>query len=216
MEARLPADKLARARSLVATHLNNSSISYSELQSLVGFLSFAARVIIPGRAFLRRLFNSLKTYIPYYYITTDIRANLQWWYTFLNYQNGVSLLRHVTARKASYIQIDVSGTLGIGGYLLDDPEDPPQCDRVFSSYIPSRHRVKDIQFKEILAVLTAIRRQLPRLASSRLILYYNNEAVVQGLRKSSIRGQLIALLRQIVILLATYNIYLQVVQILIK
>ena len=31
MEARLPADKLARARSLVATHLNNSSISYSEL-----------------------------------------------------------------------------------------------------------------------------------------------------------------------------------------
>ena len=76
MEARLPADKLARARSLVATHLNNSSISHSELQSLVGFLSFAARVIVPGRAFLRRLFNSLKTYVPYHYITTDMRADL--------------------------------------------------------------------------------------------------------------------------------------------
>ena len=96
----------------------------------------------------------------------------------------------------------------MGGYLLDDPEDPPQCDRVFSSYIPSRHRVKDIQFKEMLAVLTAIRRWLPRLASGRLILYCDNEAVVQGLRKSSIRGQSMAPLRQIVMLLATHNIYL--------
>ena len=76
MEARLPADKLARTRSLMATHLNNSSISHSELQSLVGFLSFAARVIVPGRAFLRRLFNSLKIYVPYHHITTDIRADL--------------------------------------------------------------------------------------------------------------------------------------------
>ena len=40
----------------------------------------------------------------------------------------------------------------------------------------------------MLAILTAIRRWLPRLAYSRLVLYYDNEAIVQGLLKSSIRG----------------------------
>ena len=63
----------------------------------------------------------------------------------------------------------------------------------------------------MLAVLTAIRRWLPRLVYSRLVLYCDNEAVVQGLLKSSIRGQSIAPLRQIVILLAIHDIYLQVV-----
>ena len=76
MEARLPSNKLTRARSLMAAHLKNSSISYLELQSLVGFLSFAARVVVLGRAFLRRLFDSLKNHVPYYYITTDMRADL--------------------------------------------------------------------------------------------------------------------------------------------
>ena len=85
MEARLPSDKLARARSLVATHLKNNNISHLELQSLVGFLSFAARVVVPGRAFLRRLFDSLKNYAPYHCITTDMRADLLWWHTFLGH-----------------------------------------------------------------------------------------------------------------------------------
>lgn len=55
MQARLPPDKLARARNTAKTLLNSGTISHRELESAVGFLSFTAKIVIPGRAFLRRL-----------------------------------------------------------------------------------------------------------------------------------------------------------------
>ena len=60
MEARLPKDKLEKAIKEVAKLLEKrSSTTHEELQSLIGFLSFAAKVIYPGRAFLRQLYDAL-------------------------------------------------------------------------------------------------------------------------------------------------------------
>ena len=60
MEARLSPAKLQRAQDAVAAMLAKSSTPYSDLESLAGFLSFAARVVIPGRGFLRRTFDALR------------------------------------------------------------------------------------------------------------------------------------------------------------
>lgn len=58
MEARLPEDKLEKAIKRVAKLLEkSSSTTHKELQSLVGLFSFAAKVVYPGRAFLRRLYD---------------------------------------------------------------------------------------------------------------------------------------------------------------
>lgn len=59
MEARLPADKLEKTKLWVTKMLCYNMIEYNKLQSLAGFLSFAAEVIRPGYAFLRRLFDTL-------------------------------------------------------------------------------------------------------------------------------------------------------------
>lgn len=59
IEARLPADKLEKAKSWVARMLTHDVMVYDDLQSLTGFLSFAAKVVRPGRAFLRRLFDAI-------------------------------------------------------------------------------------------------------------------------------------------------------------
>lgn len=56
VEARLPQDNLEKAKTWVAKTLNPRKISRS---NLLGFLSFACKVVIPGRAFLRRSFNAL-------------------------------------------------------------------------------------------------------------------------------------------------------------
>ena len=48
MQARLPPDKLVRARNSVEDLLNWTTISHFELESAVGFLSFAAKVVVPG------------------------------------------------------------------------------------------------------------------------------------------------------------------------
>lgn len=60
MEVRLPKDKLKKTIEGVARVLERrSSTTHEELQSLVGLLSFAAKVVFPGRAFLRRLYDAL-------------------------------------------------------------------------------------------------------------------------------------------------------------
>ena len=55
MEARLPEDKLAKARDLLVSFRDRQKVMLRELQALVGFLNFACAVIVPGRPFLRRL-----------------------------------------------------------------------------------------------------------------------------------------------------------------
>lgn len=76
IQIRLPSNKLARARKTCENLLNKVFISYQELESAVRFLSFAAKIIIPGRAFLRRLFDSLRTQKSIYRITPAIKTDL--------------------------------------------------------------------------------------------------------------------------------------------
>ena len=54
-EARLPRDKVMRCVSQVSDFLKCKKVTLRELQSLIGLLNFACSVVLPGRAFLRRL-----------------------------------------------------------------------------------------------------------------------------------------------------------------
>lgn len=55
MEARLPLDKLNLCSTLLLEFLHRKKATLREVQSLTGLLNFACSVIVPGRAFLRRL-----------------------------------------------------------------------------------------------------------------------------------------------------------------
>ena len=96
----------------------------------------------------------------------------------------------------------------MGGYILSEPGLYPSPQDVFSIRVATRHRHKDIQFKEMKAVHHAIQLWLDRLRGSKLILYYDNDACIYSLIKTSIRGPAIAPLRDIAMLLASYDIYL--------
>ena len=58
LEARLPIDKVIKCRTLLTTALGHNKMTLREIQSLIGVLNFACRVVKPGRAFLRRLINT--------------------------------------------------------------------------------------------------------------------------------------------------------------
>ena len=62
LEARLPVDKLVEIRSLLTDTVTHRRISQRNLKSLLGKLSFAARVIVPGRTFMRRLWSVCSWY----------------------------------------------------------------------------------------------------------------------------------------------------------
>lgn len=154
MQARLPPEKLARARNLMEDLLNRATISHQELESAVGFLSFAAKIVVPGRAFLRRLFDATRRSTTTHRITYEMRANLLWWHTYLKDWNGLKLLRLIDSRTTWHIWTDASGKLGMKGYILPSPDQVKsiRIENVFGIRVPTRHRRKDIQFKEIKAV----------------------------------------------------------------
>ena len=60
MEARLPQDKLSRIYELLTSFKKRRSVRLVELQSLIGTLQFACKVVVPGRTFLQRAINLTK------------------------------------------------------------------------------------------------------------------------------------------------------------
>ena len=93
MQARLPAEKLQKAKDLVQTTLNKSTITRNELDTLLGFLCFAAKVVVPGRTFLRRLFNSkIGPTRPFIHINSHIKADLLRWHHSFHYGTAYKLL----------------------------------------------------------------------------------------------------------------------------
>ena len=56
MEIRLPADKLTQLQCLLRQWRGKKACTKRELQSIIGSMSHACKVVRPGRAFLRRLY----------------------------------------------------------------------------------------------------------------------------------------------------------------
>lgn len=75
---------------------------------MLGFLSFAAKVVVPGRAFLRRLFTALQEFKRIYHIDAEMRADLNWWASFLPKWNGIQVIRHLETRNIIQLWTDAS------------------------------------------------------------------------------------------------------------
>ena len=85
----LPQDKLSRMREALAKW----ECKKSELESLVGTLQHACRVVRPGRSFLRRMIDLLciqKRAYHHIHLNGEFRADLWWWSTFASHWNGVA------------------------------------------------------------------------------------------------------------------------------
>ena len=124
MHARLPEDKLARCRGLLTEFYNKRSVTLKELQSLIGLLNFACSVVLPGRAFLRRMIDLTKgVRKPYYYIrlTRQCKEDILLWPNFLNSFNGKSFFLSISAKwlTSSNIKLytDSAGSLGYAAVL---------------------------------------------------------------------------------------------------
>ena len=82
MEARLPEDKVERIKSALSTFQSQRSTTLQELQSLIGTLNFACKVIPPGRSFLQRIIHlTRKVKKPHHHIklTTGFYKDIEMW-----------------------------------------------------------------------------------------------------------------------------------------
>ena len=115
MEIRVPAEKL-----LQASWRSRKLCWMRELQSLVGSLQHACKVVSPGRSFVHRMHELLKRGkkgSDHLHLNREFRADVEWWHLFLFEWNGVSTLRKVRAESPeAKFWSDASGSWGCGAY----------------------------------------------------------------------------------------------------
>ncbi|KAL9977320.1 hypothetical protein ACROYT_G014710 [Oculina patagonica] len=103
MEARLPQDKLTRTKQALLQWSLKKSATLRDLQSLIGTLQFACRVIAPGRPFLQRIIHLTKGLkLPHWHIKLNagFRKDIKMWIEFLEHWNGMVRF-HTLAPTAS-------------------------------------------------------------------------------------------------------------------
>ena len=122
MELRLPADKLLRLKDLLRQWRGRQHGVRQKLESLVGMLQHAAKVVRPGRTFIRRLYTLLtQTHQlkPHFFVrlSRESQADIEWWNTFISSWNGSSILRPVGGQNPDVeVWSDASGGWGCGAY----------------------------------------------------------------------------------------------------
>lgn len=206
MELRLPNKKLSELKTLIGEWKSRRSCRKRDLQSLVGKLQHACKVVQPGRSFLRRMFELLSnTLKPYHHIRLNesFRSDLIWWDTFLESWNGVSILRDCRARSPDQeVFTDASGSFGCGaiwgGHWLQ-----LQWALIF--------REEAIAQKELVPIVLACMIWGRQWQGSTIHFHCDNMAVVQVVNSGYSRDkQLMRLVRCLFFIRAAWQIELHV------
>ena len=196
---RLPSEKFHELISELSSWRNRKSCTKRELLSCIGKLSFAAKVVKPGRMFLRRLI-TLSTSVTelnhHIYLNASARADIHWWLNFLPSWNGISLIQEepITADTLA-LYTDASGTLGFGA-IFDL--------QWFSCPWPDHFLHHHINVKELFAVLAALFTWGNAWINKQIIFLSDNEAICQIWKTGSCKDEdIMFFLRHLFCLLLT-------------
>ena len=188
----IPKNKLIKALNRVEFFLNkkNRKATVLEFQKLCGILNFLCRCIVPGRAFLRRLYiNTSKDGMvlkPHHHvkISEENRLDLLVWKQFLCrpdsfYRPFMDVVSFNAQQLDMYSDASGNYKLGFGAYCGPEwsysrwPED--FCKRVKPS----------IEYLELYAVLVGVLNWIKLFANKRIMLFCDNESVVNMINNST-------------------------------
>ena len=121
MHAPSPEDKLEHCQGLLTEFYNKRSVTLKELQSLLDFLNFACLVVLPSRAFLRRMIDLTKVVRkPYHHIrlTRQCKEDILLRLNFLNSFNKSFFLsaKWLTSNDIK-LYTDSAGSLGYAAVM---------------------------------------------------------------------------------------------------
>ena len=121
LEAHLPEDKLTKCKHAVRGMLDRKSVTLRELQRIIGQLNFACMVVVPGRAFLRRLINltsCVSSFHLHVRLDRSAKADFEGLGHFLEGFNGKALMLPDTWVASNCIQLvtDAAASLGYGRF----------------------------------------------------------------------------------------------------
>ena len=174
MTIRLPESKLTDIKAVLSSWLSKKKCTKKELLSLTGKLSFAAKVVKPGRLFLRRLSDlssSVSSIHHHIHINSEARRDISWWHSFVSTWNGISVIQEPPVSSSDIaLSTDACLRIGFGGVF---------GKHWFHGTWPEHFDVLEIAPKEVFAISVAIVTWKTELASKQIILYTDNDASAQ-------------------------------------
>ncbi|KAM4652167.1 LOW QUALITY PROTEIN: uncharacterized protein O3C94_014521 [Discoglossus pictus] len=206
MECSLPMEKVMDLRGELAALVGARRVSLRRLQSILGKLAFACRIIPMGRIFCRRI--ALATFgikQPHHFakITASIREDATVWVAFLESFNGKALI-HTSCQSNIQLALftDASGAHGFGAYFREK-----WCAAAWPKNWIEAGLTKNLAFLELFPIIVSVCMWGEDLKNKHVIFFSDNMAVVHtvnNITSSSI--PVIRLLRHLVLACLHLNI----------
>lgn len=212
MIMKLPIEKIHEIRLKITEVMKLKKATLKQLQSLLGLLNFACRVIAPGRAFCRRLTDAtIGLTKPHHHtrVTAEMKADLQVWLTFLQSFNGISVITEGTWVNNDTLQLFTDSAGGeAGGFGIFFAGKWAYAH--WPSYWFAQGITRDMTFLELFPVQIALELWKQRFANSKILFYIDNMAVVQVINTTTSKSpRVMKIVRKLVFTCLKYNILLK-------
>ena len=210
MEARLSTEKVLKLRNDIHVFSGRKKCSKRELLSLIGSLSFACKVIVPGRPFLARLISlscTVKKLHYKVYLNKQVREDLSSWHMFLRSWNGKNFFLDQYTVQSSDIEFytDAASTLGYAAYFQG---------AWFSLSWEKDQLNFSMSEMELYPIVVAASVWGTLWAGKRILVHCDNEGTVGIINKGySNKGSIAHLLRQLMLTSMRWNFYLRAIHI---
>ena len=203
LEARLPADKIAKTQGLLLSFLTRKKATLQEVQSLIGLLNFACSVVIPGRAFLRRLIDltkGIKCATHFIRLSRSVKADLSMWKSFLDDFNGRSFFLDDCWSTSSSLNLYTDAAAGFGfGAIFGQF----WC---FGAW-PDQWKTLNIVILEFYPIVLSVLLWGHLMQNQRIIFFTDNAALVDIINKATSRDPIVmTFVRRLVLACLRFNI----------
>ena len=201
-------ERLAEIESLLSVWSVRRSATKSELQSLVGKLSFVSKCVRQSRLFLARILALLRTLKRNHYrsrLTGEFRKDIAWWLRFMRSYNGVSIISSLSWTAPDTVFSTDACLSGCGGLSSSQ-----YFHVVFPSDVLAVYA--QIHLLEALAILVAVRLWGHLWSGLRIQVFCDNAAVVSALSSGKVKDRLLAgILRDIWFVAASFDFELRAI-----
>ena len=202
MLAKLPPDKLSSYHDKLTALMGKRKTTLQDMQSVVGCLQFATSVILPGKAFVRRLVNTtLGVKKPFHFVTLneEARSDIRMWFIFFKCHNGKTMF--LSPVRESSISLN-----------LYSDACKKACSATFQSCwfvikFPVSWQERNIAFLEFYPIVIALQIFGVQLSNRNIVFHCDNKAIVDVINKQSCKNvELMKLMRYMVLTAMQYNI----------
>ena len=205
---------MQRIRSALSTFQSQRSTILQELQSPIGTLNFACKVIPPGRPFLQRIIHLTRgVKKPHHHIklTTGFYKDIEMWKMFIDQWNGIGIFLSPLWETSDTLSLftGASGSLSYGGIF--------QKRWFQGKWLPCQQlgqRGISILWQELYAINVVCHLWGTHWTSKRIHFYCDNQGVVEVInsRRSKV-PRVMDLVRDLTLCTLQHNFYFRAVHV---